>query len=68
MFTATNLFEKELQKLVKEEISRVLHNLSLGYVEDYAAYKKIVGYLEALRWLEDTALEEVARTVHERTM
>ena len=69
MFTATNLYEKELQKRVKLEIDRVVSNLAAGWqVENFADYKKVVGYLEALRWVDEIALSEVAEIVHERTL
>jgi hypothetical protein len=69
VFTATNLFEKEFEKRIKSEIERVTKELSFGWhVDDYPSYKKVVGYLEALRWVESTALEEVAEIVHERTI
>ena len=69
MFKASNLFERELEKRIKIEMERVVNDLSMGYVvKEYATYTKLVGYLEALRWITETALEEVAQTVHERTM
>jgi hypothetical protein len=50
MFNYNNLFEKELRKLITEEIERLKDNVSNGLsVVDYSDYKHQVGKIAGLR-------------------
>ena len=50
MLTSSDMFERELRKLILSEINRLLENVGLGMgVQDYAQYMKIVGEMAALR-------------------
>jgi hypothetical protein len=50
MLTYNSLYEKELVKLVEEEIMRLMDRLSTGAaIEDFAQYKNIVGQIQGLR-------------------
>jgi hypothetical protein len=61
MQTYSDLFERELTKLIMEEIDASLHNLSFGGgVSDYAEYKSLIGKIAAFR--EVLSLMETARS------
>ena len=50
MLTYNTLYEKELIKLVEEEIMRLMDRLSTGAaIEDFSQYKNIVGQIQGLR-------------------
>jgi hypothetical protein len=50
MFNYNNLFEKELRKLITEEIERLKDNVSNGLsVVDYSDYKHQVGKIAGFR-------------------
>lgn len=50
MLTYNTLYEKELIKLIEEEIMRLMDRLSTGAaIEDFPQYKNIVGQIQGLR-------------------
>ncbi len=50
MLTYSDVFERELRKIIVAEIDRLLGNLGHGMgVTDHAAYMKIVGEIAGLR-------------------
>jgi hypothetical protein len=50
MLTYSDVFERELRKLITAEIERLLENVGHGMgVADYAHYMKLVGEIASLR-------------------
>jgi hypothetical protein len=52
MYSYNNAFEKELKKIVSEEIERLSGHLSLGAATDFSDYRYHVGKIAALREIE----------------
>lgn len=55
--TTNNLFENELRKLIAAEREDTRNKLESGSPVDYAAYRERVGFLRALKEVEDMCLE-----------
>lgn len=50
MFTRNDLFRVELEKLIEDEIQRLMENVVVGHATiDFSAYKHQVGLIEGLR-------------------
>ena len=50
MLTYNSMFEKELKKIVEEEILRLMDRLSTGAaIEDFSHYKFLTGQIMGLR-------------------
>jgi len=49
MLTANSQFDAELRKLIEAEIERRSNDVSLGFIEDFSAYKKETGVIAGLR-------------------
>lgn len=47
--TPLHVYVKELDTLLNEEIDRLMNNLSLGHLENYAEYKYLAGKIAGLR-------------------
>lgn len=52
-YTVSQLFERELRRLIEVEIERLKENLSYGSLEDFNEYRYISGKIAGLR----TAIE-----------
>ena len=48
-FTVSQLFERELRRLIDVEIERLKENMSFGMVEDFDEYRFISGKIAGLR-------------------
>ena len=66
MFTANNLFERELRTRIEEEISKIIEVMLSGNVTDYAQYRYYVGAAQALQTVLETFGE--VRTLVEKNM
>lgn len=50
MYTRNDLFRVELEKLIEDEIQRLMENVVVGHATiDFSAYKHQVGLIEGLR-------------------
>lgn len=50
MFTRNDLFRVELEKLIEDEVQRLMENVVVGHATiDFSAYKHQVGLIEGLR-------------------
>lgn len=47
------LFERELRKVVDEEVAELSHQLGLGMAKDYADYKERCGVIKGLQSITD---------------
>ena len=60
--TYSDLFEKELRKIISAEIERLMENISHGMgITDYAQYTKMIGEIGSLR--KTLEFCEEARTI-----
>ena len=48
-YTVSQLFERELRRLIEVEIERLKENLSYGSLEDFNEYRYISGKIAGLR-------------------
>ena len=65
-FTKADLFERELRKLIDEEIERLKEQLSLGLLKSHEEYLAIAGKIAGLRSCSsymDEAESIVRRTI-----
>lgn len=67
MYTRNDLFRVELEKLIEDEIQRLMENVVVGHATiDFSAYKHQVGVIEGLRVARE--LCEQAQSIVDRKM
>jgi len=64
-FTVSQLFERELRRLIDVEIERLKENMSFGMVEDFDEYRFISGKIAGLR-LAIEYMDEADSNIHGR--
>ncbi len=67
MYTRNDLFRVELEKLIEDEIHRLMENVVVGHATiDFSAYKHQVGVIEGLRVAKE--LCEQAQSIVDRKL
>jgi len=64
-FTVSQLFERELRRLIDVEIERLKENMSFGMVEDFDEYRFMSGKIAGLR-LAVEYMDEADSNIHGR--
>ena len=55
--TPLHVFVKEFEILLNNEIDRLMENMSLGHLNDYAEYKYLAGKIAGLRSAQEYLVE-----------
>jgi hypothetical protein len=55
--TPLHVYRAELEKLLNEEIERLMESISFGHLENFAEYKFSAGKVAGLRLAQDYLLE-----------
>ena len=64
-YTVSQLFERELRRLIEVEIERLKENLSYGSLEDFNEYRYISGKIAGLRTAIDY-MDDADSNIHGR--